>query len=255
MPPFPLNFVGYGLVVYGVAIFQSPKKVSEISKKKEHKDQVFGSGDRPVGWGSSTRRGGGRKLRAIPRNFVFLAGKKKAYTALLQCRTFLCRKNGVHRGKISVVDMVFLVFIGFLYPPPAWKVFLSGQKSSPKDFLSVVVVYAFFFSVLGFRREEPGMSREFCRDVPDPWRCSKSFCKKSSCAFFVPYERATFRRKMPKIHISKSDFEISRSECIHGPNKMQFCSPSHSIHTPARLPPHHSTSWCQWRCLGEQNAY
>ena len=47
-----------------------------------------------------------------------------------------------------MVDMVFLVFIGFLYPPPAWEVFLLGQKSSPKDFLSVVVVYAFFFSAL-----------------------------------------------------------------------------------------------------------
>ena len=39
--------------------------------------------------------------------------------------------------------MAFLVFIGFWYPPPAWKVFPFGQKSSPKDFLSVVVVYAF----------------------------------------------------------------------------------------------------------------
>ena len=29
------------------------------------------------------------------------------------------------------------------------------------------------FVVLGFRREELGMSREFCRDVPDPWGCSK----------------------------------------------------------------------------------
>ena len=36
----------------------------------------------------------------------------------------LQKKNGVHRGKTSVADMVFLVFIGFLYPPPAWKVFL-----------------------------------------------------------------------------------------------------------------------------------
>ena len=42
--------------------------------------------------------------------------------------------------------MALLIFIGFLYPSPAWKVFLSGQKGSPKDFLSVVVVYAFFFS-------------------------------------------------------------------------------------------------------------
>ena len=69
-----------------------------------------------MGWGSSTRRGGGRKLRARPRNFVFL----------------------------------------------------------------------------GFRREESGMSREFCRDVPDPWRCSKSLCKKTSCAFFVPYKSHSY---------------------------------------------------------------
>ena len=76
-------------------------------KKKSTKIKV---GDRSVGWGSSTRRGGGRKVRALPRKFVFL----------------------------------------------------------------------------GFRREESGMSRDFRRDVPDPWRCSKSSCKKSSCAFFVP---------------------------------------------------------------------
>ena len=31
------------------------------------------------------------------------------------------------------------------------------------------------------------MSWKFCRDVPDPWGCSKHLCKKSSCAFFVPY--------------------------------------------------------------------
>ena len=43
------------------------------------------------------------------------------------------------------------------------------------------------FVFLGFRREESGMSREFCGDVPDFWGCSQSLCKKSSCAFFVPY--------------------------------------------------------------------
>ena len=48
-----------------------------------------------------------------------------------------------------MVDMAFLVFIGFLYPPLAWKVFLWGQRSPPKDFLSVVVVYALFFSEIG----------------------------------------------------------------------------------------------------------
>ena len=39
-------------------------------------------------------------------------------------------------------------FYRFLYPPPAWKVVLWGQKSSAKDFLSVVVVYAFFWPLL-----------------------------------------------------------------------------------------------------------
>ena len=33
---------------------------------------------------------------------------------------------------------------------------------------------------LGIRREESGMTREFCRDVPDPWGCSKSLCQKNS---------------------------------------------------------------------------
>ena len=75
-----------------------------------------------------------------------LLGKRKRTPPCSSAELFFAEKNGVYRGKISVVDMVFLGFIGFLYPPPAWKVFLLGQKSSPKDFLSVVVVYAFFFS-------------------------------------------------------------------------------------------------------------
>ena len=61
-----------------------------------------------MGWGSSTRSGGSRKVRALPRKFVFL----------------------------------------------------------------------------GFRREGSGMSQEFCRDVPDPWECSKSLCAKKVRAHF-----------------------------------------------------------------------
>ena len=30
-----------------------------------------------MGWGSSTGRGGGRKLRALPRNFVFLGFRRE----------------------------------------------------------------------------------------------------------------------------------------------------------------------------------
>ena len=59
-------------------------------------------------------------------------------------KNFSLPKKRGHRENISVVDMVFLVFIRFLYPPLAWKVLLLGQKSSRKDYLSVAVVYAFF---------------------------------------------------------------------------------------------------------------
>ena len=80
-------------------------------KKKSTKINFLGPETTRWGWGSSTRRGGGRKVCALARKFV----------------------------------------------------------------------------VLEFRREESGMSREFCRDVPEPWGYSQSLCKKSSCAFFVPY--------------------------------------------------------------------
>ena len=76
-----------------------------------------------MGWGSSTRRGGGRKVRALPRKFVFL----------------------------------------------------------------------------GFRREESGMSREFCRDVQDPWGCSKSLCKKRFVRIFRSLRRGVENRNFPKV--------------------------------------------------------
>ena len=61
-----------------------------------------------MGWGSSMRKGGGRRVRALPRKFVFL----------------------------------------------------------------------------GFGRGEPGISQKFCRDVPDPCRCSKSLCQKKFVRIF-----------------------------------------------------------------------
>ena len=50
-------------------------------------------------------------------------GRKK-HTPPCSSAELFCAKNGGHRGKISVVDRVCLVFKGFLYPPPTWKVFL-----------------------------------------------------------------------------------------------------------------------------------
>ena len=39
-------------------------------------------------------------------------------------------------------------------------------------------------SSLGFEER----TWEFCRDVPDPWGCTKIMCKNISCALFVPYQ-------------------------------------------------------------------
>ena len=126
------------------------------------------------------------------------AGEKESIHRPAPVQNFsLPKKNGGHRGKISVVDMVFLVFIGFLYPPPAWKVFLWGQKSSPNDLLSVVVVYAFLFSGGGGGIPHEGERYEVCmrggeRDrtvtqvrlhPPSKFRKSKGKCPATSSLF------------------------------------------------------------------------
>ena len=71
--------------------------------------------------------------------------EKKARTALPQWTPlFFAEKWGPQRKDFG--DRYgFPGFIGFLHLPPAWKVFLWGQKSSLKHFLSVVLVYAFAF--------------------------------------------------------------------------------------------------------------
>ena len=80
-----------------------------------------------------------------------LGKRKHTPTCSSEELSFLCRKKDRgHRRKISVVDMVLRVFIGFLHLPPAWKVFLWGQKSPPNDLLSVVVAYSFFSSEMSW---------------------------------------------------------------------------------------------------------
>ena len=41
-------------------------------------------------------------------------------------------------------------------------------------------------SFLWFRREESGTSQEFCRDVPEPWGCSKVWATKNCVHFSFP---------------------------------------------------------------------
>ena len=56
------------------------------------------------------------------------------------------------------------------------------------------------------------MSRDFCRDVLDPWRCSKSLCKKSSCAFFVPYWCLAAKISTPNMWANNNDPQLDVQE-------------------------------------------
>ena len=56
----------------------------------------------------------------------------------------------------------------------------STQRGGGRKFRALARKFVF----LGFRREESGMSREFCWDVPDPWGCSKSLCQKKFVCIF-----------------------------------------------------------------------
>ena len=55
----------------------------------------------------------------------------------------------------------------------------TGKNLMCKSFMCL-----FCSLFLGIRREESGMSREFCRDVPDPWGCSRSLCQKQFVRIF-----------------------------------------------------------------------
>ena len=62
-----------------------------------------------------------------------ILGKRKHAPTCSSEELFLAEKNGGHTGKISVVALVFLVFVGFLFLPPAWKAFsLRPEKFSKR---------------------------------------------------------------------------------------------------------------------------
>ena len=77
-----------------------------------------------------------------------MLGKRKRTPPCSSAELFFAEKNRVHRGNISVVDMGFPGFYRVFVSTTGLESFLSDQKSSPKIFLSVVVVYAFFFSAM-----------------------------------------------------------------------------------------------------------
>ena len=78
---------------------------------------------------------------------ILQARKKKAYTALLQCRTFRCRKKRGPQRKDFGGRYGFPGFYRVFVSTTGLESFSFSPEKFPKDFLSVVVVYAFFFSV------------------------------------------------------------------------------------------------------------
>ena len=68
-----------------------------IREEKGTQTQTFGSGDLPVGWGSSTWRDGGQKVRYVPRNPGkpnFLAGYPGIFAGIsLKCPKSLRKKS------------------------------------------------------------------------------------------------------------------------------------------------------------------
>ena len=92
--------------------------------------------------------------RCVPKTLAFafalrLLGKRKHTPPCSSEFFFFAGKNGGHRGKISVVDMILGGFVGFFYPPPVWKVSLFEARKVPqKIFFWWWVAYVFFFSGL-----------------------------------------------------------------------------------------------------------
>ena len=59
---------------------------------------------------------------------ALLLGKRKHTPPCSSEERFFAEKNGGHRRTFLVMDMAFLVFIVFMYLPPAWKVFFEARK-------------------------------------------------------------------------------------------------------------------------------
>ena len=104
--------------------------------------------------------------------YACLTGKKESIhrPAPVQ-NSSLQRKNGVHRGKISVVDMVFLVFTGFCIHHRPGKFFLETRKVPQRIFFrwwlctlfSSLSLFFFLFSPLqsGKKQEKRAQTETF----------------------------------------------------------------------------------------------
>ena len=106
---------------------------------------------------------GGFPIWTCPSFFVFFSGKKKPYTALLQCRTFLCRKKWGPQRKDFGGGYVFPGFCRVFVSTTGLESFsLRPEKFSKRFSFGGGRVGFFLLCFLSFL----GLSR-FFRDFPD----------------------------------------------------------------------------------------
>ena len=90
------------------------------------------------------------------------------------------RPSGLNSGRKKSTK------INFLGPETArWGGGLPSEGVVAKKF----VLSLESLSSLDFGERSLGCPGNFCRDIPDPCGCSKSLCKNSLCASFVPYKQ------------------------------------------------------------------
>ena len=152
-----------------------------------------------MGWGYSTRRGGGRKLRARPRKFVFL-GFRREETGMSRefCRDSAKKKAHKHKlfGPVALGTPGMSPGQTGFVPGTKWvcprdKPRFSSCFTQRKPSLSLEQTQLNF--VPGTFRGRRAADRayvlkvyvpfSFPRDVPDPWGCSK-VCAKNFVRIF-----------------------------------------------------------------------
>ena len=96
--------------------------------------------------------------------------------------------------------------------------------------------------------KQSGMSREFCRDIPAKWGCSKSLCKKARAHFSFPNRNLVLQRVLNIWNPSQNGWpHYQMGDPIHDPhpcNDPLTHDPTHvmtlNTHDPTHCMTHHT---------------
>ena len=149
---------------------------------------------------------------------------------------FFAERNGGHRGKISVVDMVFLVCSGFLYSPLAWKTFFQARKVVQKIFCrwwSCTLSSSLRGCIRSFRpREQESPWTLLHHPNPDLHRCKEGCAQQPlrhattenrSCTAILRSCAATFAFCSVDVVFTKSCAATTDDQKLHSTLKKLHC--------------------------------